>query len=117
MGEIDILVSEVGPRDGLQSISSVMPTDAKKNWIEAEAEAGIREIEVGSFVPAKLLPQLADTAEIVAFARGIDGLALGPARSADKLDMAHRTASRFQPVDRCVDCDRGGSCSVPDSRR
>jgi len=76
MGEIDILVSEVGPRDGLQSISSVMPTDAKKNWIEAEAEAGIREIEVGSFVPAKLLPQLADTAEIVAFARGIDGLAV-----------------------------------------
>ena len=76
MGEIDILVSEVGPRDGLQSISSVMPTDAKKNWIKAEAEAGIREIEVGSFVPAKLLPQLADTAEIVAFARGIDGLAV-----------------------------------------
>ena len=76
MREIDILVSEVGPRDGLQSISSVMPTDAKKNWIKAEAEAGIREIEVGSFVPAKLLPQLADTAEIVAFARGIDGLAV-----------------------------------------
>ena len=76
MGEIDILVSEVGPRDGLQSISSVMPTDAKINWIRAEADAGIREIEVGSFVPAKLLPQLADTAEIVAFARGIDGLAV-----------------------------------------
>jgi hydroxymethylglutaryl-CoA lyase len=76
MGEIDILVSEVGPRDGLQSISSVMPTDAKKCWIKAEFEAGIREIEVGSFVPANLLPQLADTAELVAFARGIDGLAV-----------------------------------------
>jgi len=70
----DILVSEVGPRDGLQSIKSVMPTEAKKAWIAAEAAAGVREIEVGSFVPAKLLPQLADTAEIVAFAKTIPGL-------------------------------------------
>jgi len=76
MGNIDILVSEVGPRDGLQSIESVMPTEAKKNWIRAEADAGIREIEVGSFVPAKLLPQLADTAEIVAMAGKIDGLSV-----------------------------------------
>lgn len=72
----DILVSEVGPRDGLQSIKSVMPTQAKKAWIAAEAAAGVREIEVGSFVPAKLLPQLADTAEIVAFAKTIPGLAV-----------------------------------------
>lgn len=74
MTEIDILVSEVGPRDGLQSIARVMPTAAKKAWITAEAAAGLREIEVGSFVPAKLLPQLADTAEIVAHARTISGL-------------------------------------------
>lgn len=66
---IDILVSEVGPRDGLQSISPVMPTEAKKAWIDALVAAGIREIEVGSFVPARLLPQLADTPEIVAHAR------------------------------------------------
>ncbi len=72
--DIDVLVSEVGPRDGLQSISRVMPTEAKKAWIAAEAAAGVREIEVGSFVPAKLLPQLADTAEIVAYARTIPGL-------------------------------------------
>lgn len=71
---IDILVSEVGPRDGLQSIKSIMPLEAKKAWIRAEAAAGVREIEVGSFVPAKLLPQLADTAEVVAFARTIPGL-------------------------------------------
>jgi hydroxymethylglutaryl-CoA lyase len=74
MADIDILVSEVGPRDGLQSIKSIMPTDRKKAWIDAEAAAGVREIEVGSFVPAKLLPQLADTAEIVAHARAIPGL-------------------------------------------
>lgn len=69
-----ILVSEVGPRDGLQSIKAVLPTEAKKAWIAAEAAAGVREIEVGSFVPPSLLPQMADTAEIVAFARGIAGL-------------------------------------------
>ena len=69
-----ILVSEVGPRDGLQSIRPVMPLEAKKAWIAAEAAAGAAEIEVGSFVPAKLLPQLADTAEVVAYARTIPGL-------------------------------------------
>ncbi len=69
-----IEISEVGPRDGLQSISPIMPTDAKKAWIAAEAAAGVREIEVGSFVPAKILPQLADTAELVTYARTIPGL-------------------------------------------
>lgn len=87
----DILVSEVGPRDGLQSIKQIMPLDAKKRWIVAEAAAGVREIEVGSFVPPSLLPQMADTAELVAFARGIAGLnvvalvpnAKGAARAAE----------------------------------
>lgn len=72
--DIDVLVSEVGPRDGLQSIKAVMPTAAKKAWIAAEAAAGVREIEVCSFVPAKLMPQMADAAEIVAYARTIPGL-------------------------------------------
>lgn len=70
----EVLISEVGTRDGLQSIAQVMPTEAKKAWIAAEAAAGVREIEVGSFVPPSLLPQLADTAELVAFAKGIAGL-------------------------------------------
>lgn len=69
-----IRISEVGPRDGLQSISRVMPTEAKKAWIAAEAAAGVTEIEVGSFVPPSLLPQMADTAEIVAFAKTLPGL-------------------------------------------
>lgn len=72
--DIDILVSEVGPRDGLQSIERILSTEAKKAWIDAEVAAGVREIEVGSFVPARLLPQLADTAEIVAHALTIPGL-------------------------------------------
>jgi hydroxymethylglutaryl-CoA lyase len=69
-----ILVSEVGPRDGLQSTDRIMSLEAKKAWIRAEAEAGVREIEVGSFVPPALIPQLADTAEVVAYAKTIPGL-------------------------------------------
>ncbi|MBS0480516.1 MAG: hydroxymethylglutaryl-CoA lyase, partial [Proteobacteria bacterium] len=69
-----ILISEVGPRDGLQSIDRVMPLEAKKAWIAAEAAAGVREIEVGSFVPPSLLPQMADTTELVAFAKTIPDL-------------------------------------------
>lgn len=72
----EVLVSEVGPRDGLQSIARVMPLEAKKAWIAAEAAAGVREIEVGSFVSATLLPQMADTAALVEFARDIPGLAV-----------------------------------------
>ncbi|NOW45943.1 hydroxymethylglutaryl-CoA lyase [Novosphingobium sp. SG751A] len=69
-----ITISEVGPRDGLQSIKPVMPLEAKKAWIAAEAACGVPEIEVGSFVPPSLLPQMADTAELVRFAREIEGL-------------------------------------------
>lgn len=74
--QVDILVSEVGPRDGLQNAAATMSTEAKCRWIRAEAAAGVREIEVGSFVPARLLPQLADTAELVAHGRAIPGLAV-----------------------------------------
>jgi hydroxymethylglutaryl-CoA lyase len=81
MAAPDVLISEVGPRDGLQSVAATMPTDAKKRWVDALAAAGLREIEVGSFVPAKLLPQLADTAGIVAHALahpGVTVMALVP---------------------------------------
>lgn len=69
-----ITISEVGPRDGLQNCKGVMPTDVKKRWITALYDAGIREIEVGSFVPPKLFPQLADTSDIVAHAKTLPGL-------------------------------------------
>lgn len=58
-------VTEVGMRDGLQSVSQTMPTQAKLRWLEALAAAGIPEIEVGSFVSPKLIPQMADTAQVV----------------------------------------------------
>lgn len=69
-----ILISEVGPRDGLQNCDGVMPTDVKKRWIQGLYDAGVREIEVGSFVPPKLFPQLADTAEVVSFGKTLSGL-------------------------------------------
>ena len=71
---VDVLISEVGPRDGLQSVQATMATGDKLRWIDALVAAGLREIEVGSFVPARLLPQLADTAELVAVARTLPGL-------------------------------------------
>jgi hydroxymethylglutaryl-CoA lyase len=73
-GKPDVLISEVGPRDGLQSVKATMATAQKLRWIDALAAAGLREIEVGSFVPAKLLPQMADTAEIVRHALTHSGL-------------------------------------------
>ncbi|MBF8674041.1 hydroxymethylglutaryl-CoA lyase [Pseudomonas fulva] len=72
--EIDILVSEVGPRDGLQSVKATMPTELKLEWISALANAGLKEIEVGSFVSPKLLPQMADTAQVVAHALTLPNL-------------------------------------------
>jgi hydroxymethylglutaryl-CoA lyase len=70
----EIHICEVGPRDGLQNAHHMMPTEAKKRWIDALAAAGLEEIEVGSFVPPKLIPAMADTGEIVAHARTLPGL-------------------------------------------
>ncbi|MFL5003671.1 MAG: hydroxymethylglutaryl-CoA lyase [Xanthobacteraceae bacterium] len=72
--DIDVIVSEVGPRDGLQSVARAMPTAVKQRWIAGLAAAGLTEIEVGSFVSPKRLPQMADTAEVVAAAVQIPGL-------------------------------------------
>ncbi len=71
---LDVLISEVGPRDGLQSVKATMPTADKLRWIDALAAAGLREIEVASFVPARLLPQMADATEVVQHARQYAGL-------------------------------------------
>jgi len=69
-----VLISEVGPRDGLQSVKVTMPTAHKLAWIDALHAAGLREIEVGSFVPARLLPQMADVAQVVQHALTKPGL-------------------------------------------
>ena len=74
MSDRDIVVREVWLRDGLQSLRTIVPTSAKLRWCEEEAAAGVPEIEVASFVPHSMLPQLADAAEIVADALRVPGL-------------------------------------------
>jgi hydroxymethylglutaryl-CoA lyase len=69
-----VAVREVGLRDGLQIVPRTLPTEHKLAWLRAAHAAGLREIEVGSFVPPKLLPQMADTAEVVAAALALPGL-------------------------------------------
>ena len=69
-----VTIREVGLRDGLQSIRTVLATERKKEWIRDAHGAGQREVEVGSFVPARVVPQLADTGELVGFAKTLPGL-------------------------------------------
>ena len=68
------IIREVGLRDGLQAIQRILPTAQKLEWIRDAHAAGQREIEVGSFVPARFLPQLADTAELVTYAKTLPDL-------------------------------------------
>jgi hydroxymethylglutaryl-CoA lyase len=72
----DVLITEVGMRDGLQAVKRTMATADKKKWVDALVAAGVREIEVASFVPPKLLPQMADATEITQYAAKIPGVTL-----------------------------------------
>ncbi|MEX8194483.1 hydroxymethylglutaryl-CoA lyase [Comamonas guangdongensis] len=72
----DVLISEVGPRDGLQSVSATMSTVHKCAWIDALVDSGVQEIEVGSFVSPKLLPQMADAAQVVSHAVAHPGVTI-----------------------------------------
>ncbi|MSU90906.1 hydroxymethylglutaryl-CoA lyase [Rhodobacteraceae bacterium 2CG4] len=71
-----ITISEVGPRDGVQSLDFIVDIEVKKRWITAEAAAGVPEIEVGSFVNYKRLPQMQDTTALVKHALTLPGLAV-----------------------------------------
>ena len=101
MSNSRILISEVGPRDGLQSVKGVMPTADKLRWINALYAAGVREIEVASFVPARLLPQMADAAEVVRHAITLPGLtvmALVPNRRGAEAALAAGVHKLTMPV-------------------
>ena len=74
MKQRDVMVREVGLRDGLQIHPAFMPTERKIAWIEAEAAAGVAEIEVTSYVPPKLIPQFADAEEVTRRALAVPGL-------------------------------------------
>ena len=69
-----IALSEVAPRDGLQSIGAFVPTETKIALVRASYEAGLRRMEVGSFVSPRAVPQMADTAEVLKAAKQLAGL-------------------------------------------
>ena len=116
-----VWVREVGTRDGLQSIPTIFSTATKLEWISLEAAAGMPEIEVGSFVSAKLLPQMADSAAVVAGAKrnpglrvsvlvpNLRGAELGFAAGADQLNYvlsmseAHSRANVRRSVQESID--------------
>ena len=70
----EVRLCEVGPRDGLQMAKGMMAGADKLRWIRQLADAGLREIEVGSFVSPRLVPQMADTGDILPEVLKIDGL-------------------------------------------
>ncbi len=101
MPPLQVMISEVGPRDGLQSVKACMPTADKLRWIDALYAAGVREIEVASFVPARLLPQMLDAAEVVRHAITLPGLtvmALVPNRRGAEAALAAGVHKLTVPV-------------------
>lgn len=71
-----VRVVEVGPRDGLQNEPVTVPADVKVALIEALAGAGVTTIEAGSFVSPRWVPQMADTADVLARLRSMPGVSL-----------------------------------------
>jgi hydroxymethylglutaryl-CoA lyase len=69
----DATIRDVGPRDGLQMVKTVLSTETKLAWITADVAAGIPEVEVCSFVPARVIPQFADAVEVATEAARIPG--------------------------------------------
>jgi hydroxymethylglutaryl-CoA lyase len=74
MSSKEIKIVEVGPRDGLQSEPEILPTDSKVAFIEKAIEAGIRRLEVASFVHPKLVPQMADAEALIEKLPEVDGV-------------------------------------------
>lgn len=69
-----VILSEVAPRDGLQSIGAFVPTETKIALVRASYEAGLRRMEIGSFVSPRAVPQMADTGEVLKAAKQLAGL-------------------------------------------
>ena len=110
-----VVIREVGLRDGLQSIKTVLSTERKREWIRDAYAAGQREIEVGSFVPAHLLPQLADTGELVAYAKTLPGLFVSVL--VPNLKGAQRAHRRATPTSCSCRCRRATRTASPTCAR
>jgi hydroxymethylglutaryl-CoA lyase len=94
-----VRIREVGPRDGFQNEPEIVPTDAKVRLIELLAAAGLKRIEVTSFVRADVIPQLADGAEVLERIRVPADVALSVLVPNERgLDSALRHRERFHEV-------------------
>lgn len=69
-----VTLREVGLRDGIQMAASFLPTERKREWAFRLRDAGLREIELTSFVPAKVVPQFADAAALARIVPELDGV-------------------------------------------
>ncbi|MEM6623577.1 MAG: hydroxymethylglutaryl-CoA lyase [Pseudomonadota bacterium] len=93
--ERDVIVRDVGPRDGLQLVKTVLPTEVKLAWLQADIDAGIPEVEVCSFVPAKVIAQFGDAFEVASHAGKIgEAEAHHPVGKIGEAE-AHRTAAKI----------------------
>ncbi|MCF4113257.1 MULTISPECIES: hydroxymethylglutaryl-CoA lyase [Dethiosulfovibrio] len=70
----EVVICEVGPRDGLQNESTLLSVENKLALIEGIIDAGAKSVEVGSFVHPKAVPSMADTDEVVKRLKKIDGV-------------------------------------------
>jgi hydroxymethylglutaryl-CoA lyase len=121
----DVEIVEVGPRDGYQGIGPFIPTETKIAFLERLVNAGIRRIEIGSFVSASAVPQLRDTAEVLAACerwpelepqvlvpserRGKDAVAAGAKRLVFVLSVSeshNRNNVRRHPLESADEYDR-----------
>jgi hydroxymethylglutaryl-CoA lyase len=96
---VQILIREVGPRDGFQNEPEVVPTDAKVRLIDALARTGLRRLEVTSFVRPDVIPQLADGPEVLARIDVPEGVSLSVLIPNERgLDHALAQRDRFHEV-------------------
>src|ERR671926_1743622 len=98
-GGVQVAIREVGPRDGFQNEPEIVPTDAKVRLIELLAAAGLKRIEVTSFVRADVIPQLADGPEVLERISVPDDVALSVLVPNERgLENALRQRERFHEV-------------------
>ncbi|MDR5774139.1 MULTISPECIES: hydroxymethylglutaryl-CoA lyase [unclassified Caballeronia] len=74
MKDVAVQIREVGLRDGLQMVRTILGAAQKLEWCARMVDAGVTDIEVTSFVPPKIVPQFADAVEVATGALAIDGL-------------------------------------------
>ena len=95
----EVTIREVGPRDGFQNESEIIPTDEKVRLIEMLARTGLRRLEVTSFVRADVIAQLADAEAVLARIDVPDGVALSVLVPNERgLDRALEQRERFHEV-------------------